>query len=68
MNNLKRIAKDSILRSDLLSADVSLRFGGSSVYESYCPAIISIITVSVFIAIFIIKFLSVLQLQNITAF
>lgn len=58
MNNLKKIVKDTILRSDLLSADVSLRFDGSSVYESYCPALVSIIVVSIFVVIFVIKFMS----------
>lgn len=68
MNRLKKLVGDAVLKSDLLSANVSLRYGGSSIYESFCPGIVSILVVSFFIAIFIIKLMSVLQLQNISAF
>jgi hypothetical protein len=68
MNRLKNLVGDAVHKSDLLSANVSLRYGGSSIYESFCPGIVSILVVSFFITIFIIKLMSVLQLQNISAF
>lgn len=68
MNNFKRILGNFVKASDLLSHNVSLRYGGNPDYESYCTGMVSIIAVSFFIVIFIIKFLSVLQLQDIVAF
>ena len=65
MSNIKRILSNFVKSSDMLSHNVSLRHSGNSDYESYCT---SIIAVSIFIVIFIVKFLSVLQLQDITAF
>ena len=68
MSNIKRILSNFVKSSDMLSHNVSLRHSGNSDYESYCTGFISIIAVSIFIVIFIVKFLSVLQLQDITAF
>lgn len=68
MNNIKRVFGNFVKASDLLSHNVSLRYEGNSDYESYCTGIVSILAVSFFIVIFIIKFLTVLQLQDIVAF
>jgi hypothetical protein len=68
MNNIKRVAKNFVLNSDLLSSPVTLRYDGNSDYSSLCMGFVSIITVSAFIAIFVVKLLAVLQLQDITAF
>jgi hypothetical protein len=67
MKRFKKAIHNSVLRSDLLSSSASLRFGGEPEYESFCPGILSIILVSMFVAIFVIKFVSILQLNEIYA-